>query len=252
VELLVVGWLAIGLLVTLVVIDGERRPLGAWKSIGHSKFLWTVLPVFGWLVGGVLGLVMGVKYLISIRGQLRAVQAGLDSTATISANSATIYLGTNDTQKAERLERAVSALFVAYGLELLPVGPPRIGSWLRQFWIRVLSGNLLDRLTLLEQALHALDASGKQAATIGALITAAKEIDDCVILSGRLLVIKARRLDAGTYLYARMLTAAEKEQFDRHPNLLTEPETVVERLHLLSTDQVPDTLPSGWDGKSEP
>ena len=65
-------------LVTLVIpiwalIDSISRPGGAFTAAGSSKGLWIALIVVFWLFTGIVGVILSVVYLASIRPRVRAV-----------------------------------------------------------------------------------------------------------------------------------------------------------------------------------
>jgi Protein of unknown function (DUF2516) len=65
-------------LVTLVLpiwalIDSISRPSGAFTAAGSSKGMWIGLIVVFWFFTGIVGMVLSVVYLASIRPRVRAV-----------------------------------------------------------------------------------------------------------------------------------------------------------------------------------
>jgi len=65
-------------LVTLVIpiwalIDAISRPGGAFVAAGSSKGMWIALIVLFWLFTGVVGVILSVVYLASIRPRVKAV-----------------------------------------------------------------------------------------------------------------------------------------------------------------------------------
>jgi hypothetical protein len=65
-------------LVTLVVpiwalVDSISRPTGAFTAAGSSKGMWIALIVLFWLFTGVIGVVLSIVYLASIRPRVKAV-----------------------------------------------------------------------------------------------------------------------------------------------------------------------------------
>jgi hypothetical protein len=66
--------LVVGLVVPVwAIIDAASRPSGAFSAAGSSKTMWIVLIVIGWLVTGLIGVVLAIVYLASIRPRVRAV-----------------------------------------------------------------------------------------------------------------------------------------------------------------------------------
>jgi hypothetical protein len=64
----------IGLVVPVwAIVDAASRPSGAFSAAGSSKTMWIVLIVVGWLVTGLIGIVLALVYLFSIRPRVRAV-----------------------------------------------------------------------------------------------------------------------------------------------------------------------------------
>jgi hypothetical protein len=67
-------------LVTVVIpiwalIDSISRPGGAFAAAGSSKGLWIALIVVFWLFTGIVGVILSVVYLASIRPRVRAVMS---------------------------------------------------------------------------------------------------------------------------------------------------------------------------------
>jgi Protein of unknown function (DUF2516) len=63
----------IGLVVPVwAIVDAAMRPSGAFSAAGSSKTMWIVLIVVGWLVTGLIGVVLAGVYLVSIRPRVRA------------------------------------------------------------------------------------------------------------------------------------------------------------------------------------
>ena len=65
-------------LVTLVIpiwalIDSISRPSGAFAAAGSSKGMWTALIVLFWLLTGIVGVILSIVYLASIRPRVKAV-----------------------------------------------------------------------------------------------------------------------------------------------------------------------------------
>ena len=68
--------LGVGLVIPVwAIVDAASRPSGAFAAAGSSKAMWLVLIVIGWLVTGLIGIILAVVYLASIRPRVRAVTA---------------------------------------------------------------------------------------------------------------------------------------------------------------------------------
>jgi hypothetical protein len=66
--------LVVGLVMPIwAIVDAASRPSGAFSAAGSSKTMWIVLIVVGWLVTGLIGIILAVVYLVSIRPRVRAV-----------------------------------------------------------------------------------------------------------------------------------------------------------------------------------
>jgi hypothetical protein len=66
--------LVIGLVVPIwAIVDAASRPSGAFSAAGSSKTMWIVLIVVGWLVTGLIGIILAAVYLVSIRPRVRAI-----------------------------------------------------------------------------------------------------------------------------------------------------------------------------------
>jgi hypothetical protein len=67
-------------LVALVIpiwalIDCISRPSGAFAAAGSSKGMWITLIVILWFFTGIVGVILSIVYLASIRPRVRAVMA---------------------------------------------------------------------------------------------------------------------------------------------------------------------------------
>lgn len=65
-------------LVALIVpiwalVDSISRPTAAFTAAGSSKGMWIALIVLFWLFTGIIGVVLSIVYLASIRPRVRAV-----------------------------------------------------------------------------------------------------------------------------------------------------------------------------------
>jgi len=65
-------------LVALVIpiwalVDSISRPSGAFAAAGSSKGMWIALIVLFWLFTGIIGVILSIVYLASIRPRVRAV-----------------------------------------------------------------------------------------------------------------------------------------------------------------------------------
>lgn len=79
-DLLIVGLLGLVGLIGFVipiwaVVDAASRPSGAFSAAGSSKAMWISLIVVFWLITGIIGLILAVVYLASIRPRVSAVTA---------------------------------------------------------------------------------------------------------------------------------------------------------------------------------
>jgi hypothetical protein len=72
----VIAIFVVGLVIPVwPIVDAASRPSGTFAAAGSSKTMWIVLIVIGWLVTGLIGIVLAVVYLASIRPRVRAVMA---------------------------------------------------------------------------------------------------------------------------------------------------------------------------------
>jgi hypothetical protein len=74
--LLLIGVAAVATLAATIwaVLDACHHPAVAWRRIGQSRPLWVALLIGGWLVTGVLGLVLALVYLATVRPRLLAAR----------------------------------------------------------------------------------------------------------------------------------------------------------------------------------
>jgi Protein of unknown function (DUF2516) len=55
------------------LVDAISRPSGAFSAAGSSKGMWVALIAITWLLTGIIGTVLSIVYLASIRPRVRAV-----------------------------------------------------------------------------------------------------------------------------------------------------------------------------------
>jgi hypothetical protein len=55
------------------IVDAGSRPSAAFSAAGSSKAMWISLIVVFWLITGIVGLILAVVYLASIRPRVRAI-----------------------------------------------------------------------------------------------------------------------------------------------------------------------------------
>ncbi len=72
--------LMVGFLVSLVLSiwaigDAVSRPTGAFLAASSSRGMWIALIALTWLFTGIVGLVLAIVYLVSIRPRVKAVMA---------------------------------------------------------------------------------------------------------------------------------------------------------------------------------
>jgi len=64
----------VGLAVTIwALADAISRPTGAFAAAGSNKALWITLIIVFWLLTGIVGPILAVVYLASIRPRVRAI-----------------------------------------------------------------------------------------------------------------------------------------------------------------------------------
>jgi len=75
-ELLILAWPVLTLGLTIwALVDAAGRPDEAWQRAGQTRALWIVLLALG-LVFCMLGLIVALIYLLSIRPQLNRAMGG--------------------------------------------------------------------------------------------------------------------------------------------------------------------------------
>jgi succinate dehydrogenase hydrophobic anchor subunit len=57
------------------LVDAASRPSAAFAAANSSKALWITLIVVFWLLTGIIGLILAIVYLASIRPRVRAATA---------------------------------------------------------------------------------------------------------------------------------------------------------------------------------
>ncbi len=55
------------------LIDAIARPSGAFAAAGSSKGMWVALIAITWLLTGIIGTILAIVYLASIRPRIKAV-----------------------------------------------------------------------------------------------------------------------------------------------------------------------------------
>ena len=67
---------AIGLVVSVIsiwaLVDSIARPSAAFTAAGSSKGMWIALIALFWLFTGIVGVILAIVYLVSIRPRVRA------------------------------------------------------------------------------------------------------------------------------------------------------------------------------------
>jgi hypothetical protein len=69
----VLGLASLGVVIWSVV-DAASRPDWAWSQSGQNKGLWIALPIVFLILCGVVGGILGLVYLLSIRPQVMAAE----------------------------------------------------------------------------------------------------------------------------------------------------------------------------------
>jgi hypothetical protein len=69
----VLGLASLGVVIWSVV-DAAQRPDWAWTQSGQNKGLWIALPIVFLILCGVVGGILGLVYLLSIRPQVMAAE----------------------------------------------------------------------------------------------------------------------------------------------------------------------------------
>jgi len=55
------------------IVDAASRPSAAFSAAGSSKVMWISLIAVFWFITGIVGLILAVVYLASIRPRVRAI-----------------------------------------------------------------------------------------------------------------------------------------------------------------------------------
>ncbi len=64
----------VGLVIPIwAIVDAASRSSGAFSAAGSSKAMWITLIAVSWLITGIVGLILAVVYLASIRPRVRAI-----------------------------------------------------------------------------------------------------------------------------------------------------------------------------------
>lgn len=57
------------------LIDAASQPKGAFQRAGQSKVLWIILPIIGLVLFFIVGGILGIVYLATVRPKVRAQEA---------------------------------------------------------------------------------------------------------------------------------------------------------------------------------
>ncbi len=66
------------------IIDAVGRTDAEWAAIGQNKFLWLTFLIGGFILGGFLGVILSIAYLVTIR---RRFQEAAAASARLSAEA---------------------------------------------------------------------------------------------------------------------------------------------------------------------
>lgn len=72
VTLSILGLIGLGICIWAIV-DAASRPTGAFSAAGSSKAMWIALIAVFYLLTGIIGTVLAIVYLASIRPRVRAI-----------------------------------------------------------------------------------------------------------------------------------------------------------------------------------
>ncbi len=107
------------------IADVCRHPDLAWRRIGQSRALWVALLIAGWLVTGIVSLVLALVYLVGVRPRLAAA-----------------------TREQPQPRRVMPPEHVRLALRASDADRDRAGAWLRHHYTvgRLTYAELLQRL----------------------------------------------------------------------------------------------------------
>ncbi|WP_214318672.1 hypothetical protein [Nonomuraea sediminis] len=158
----------------------------------------------------------------------------------------TIYLNDHDADRLAgasiEVERAVRAWLEAKGKEIIYEGRPVTGSWWKALVARAKNPTEEDihkgaKLVARTASLYGLDTrqaevDKMQAEAFAAVMKALEGVDQAVIHSGTLLVVKN-----GPLVIRRELSQLDVENLRLHPILTTRPATILQELEALAYQQ---------------
>jgi hypothetical protein len=71
-------WLIFGIgslvIVIMAAVDASRHPDWAWRQAGQNKMLWIILPIVLLVACGIVGGILGLVYLLSIKPKVVAAE----------------------------------------------------------------------------------------------------------------------------------------------------------------------------------
>lgn len=143
---------------------------------------------------------------------------------------------TSDESAAEAVEEGLNAVLDAFGMEAVFSFPPQLGSWFREFLLRMKDSTARptrdEFLALMQRAIEQqtldrpqaqIDITQSQAVAI--LLAALEKTPKGIVQVGSLLVVKVTET-----VYVRNLTQRELLYWERHPGLFRDPEMALQEL----------------------
>ena len=73
--IILVGILVLLVLPVWAIVDALQATEAQWEAIGQQRTLWLVLIAAGTLCGGLIGTILAIVYLATVRPKLRTAQA---------------------------------------------------------------------------------------------------------------------------------------------------------------------------------
>jgi len=153
-----------------------------------------------------------------------------------------IYSSIDNKEKTDEISKAVKLLAKILELNIDEDPPAESGSWIKRFLTSTKESlsepEVQERLNKVEKALE-LQALNKpiseidknQAEAISAVIKSIENVESAVLRIGSLIILK-QTIDGNPKIFARTLTVKELQFIDKHPEMLSKPDSIMALLDI--------------------
>jgi hypothetical protein len=178
---------------------------------------------------------------LSLPDFLQAAQRRVRARASGVGSTGSLYLSTTDTALAEQFFTAFVEALASLDVEVVPDGPPVVGSWFQR--IRLATGRAAHSPAVtdgVEKGVHAAETMAlrgpmsqvnvNQADAIAKLAEAAAKVDEFVAITDGVVLVKATAPDGRTKTVARTLTVRQIRDLERRSELAAAPAAMLRYL----------------------